>query len=416
METDYKMKPKKIVIIGASHAGLSCAEKLRQLNFKGQIIIVEKLEGFPFQKPPLSKSYLNKNEEKEKYYLRRPKWFDDLSISLKSGKEVLKIDKNTKTLFLSDNSNLRYDKLVIATGAIPKKLEFFKNNIENVFELRTQIDAQKIKSFIKNIENTVIIGGGYIGLEIASSLKYQNKNVTIIESENQILSRVASSKFSEFCHELHKKNNVNFKFSSNIENFTVEKNKIKTLCFSDKTIIKTDLIIIGIGVKPDIKAVKNLNLYYDNGIVVTEDFRSSEKNIWAIGDVARLKNLKYRLESIQNAQFSGKIDALDMLNFDLEPREVPWFWSDQFNVKFQMVGVLYNPKNRKYLTIKRKGKKDESFSFWTFIDNKLVLVETANDALSYMIGKKCLEKDYSPNEKDIQNENFDLKLILNKLS
>ena len=416
MVSNSNINPKNIVIIGASHAGLSCAEKLRQLDFKGQIVIVEKLDGFPFQKPPLSKSYLIKNEEKEKFYLRKPKWFDDYSIGLKSGKEVLNIDKNTKTLFLSDKSNLKYDKLVIATGAYPKKLDFFKNSIENVLELRTHIDAEKIKSSIKTIENIVIIGGGYIGLEIASSLKHQNKNVTIIETENRILSRVASQKFSQFCYALHKKNNVNFKLSSNIENFRVEKNKIKTLYFSDKTMINTDLIIVGIGVNPDINALQNLNLNYDNGIVVNENFRSSEKNIWAIGDVARFKNYKYRLESIQNAQFSGKIAALDILNFDLEPREVPWFWSDQFNVKFQMVGVLYNPKNQEYLTIKRKGKKNESFSFWTFIDNKLVLVETANDSLSYMLGKKCLEKDYSPCWKDIQNENFELKLILNELN
>ena len=198
MVSNSNINPKNIVIIGASHAGLSCAEKLRQLDFKGQIVIVEKLDGFPFQKPPLSKSYLITNEEKEKFYLRKPKWFDDYSIGLKSGKEVLNIDKNTKTLFLSDKSNLKYDKLVIATGAYPKKLDFFKNSIENVLELRTHIDAEKIKSSIKKIENIVIIGGGYIGLEIASSLKHQNKNVTIIETENRILSRVASQKFSQF--------------------------------------------------------------------------------------------------------------------------------------------------------------------------------------------------------------------------
>ena len=323
---------------------------------------------------------------------------------LKSNSEVSIIDKDNK------ETVVKSDKIIISTGSEPLSLPNLNFDEEKIISSTGALSLKKVP------KKMIVIGGGYIGLEIASSLKHQNKNVTIIETENRILSRVASQKFSQFCYALHKKNNVNFKLSSNIENFRVEKNKIKNLYFSDKTMINTDLIIVGIGVNPDINALQNLNLNYDNGIVVNENFRSSEKNIWAIGDVARFKNYKYRLESIQNAQFSGKIAALDILNFDLEPREVPWFWSDQFNVKFQMVGVLYNPKNQEYLTIKRKGKKNESFSFWTFIDNKLVLVETANDSLSYMLGKKCLEKDYSPSWKDIQNENFELKLILNELN
>ncbi len=403
----------KIIIIGGSHSGIFCAEKLRQFGFKGSITIFEKLEGYPFQRPPLSKTFLfSKQEDEKKFLLRKSDWFKNLKIDLKSGIEVISINKEAKSLVLSDNSKMNYDKLVIATGAYPKNLNMFDAELKNVFVLRTYYDAFKIKASLRKKKNILIVGGGYIGLELAASLRQLNKNITVLEQEKRLLARVATKELSKFCFDIHFNQGINFKLSSQIENFEHNNNLVKSVVFSDKSKDNCDLIIIGIGVVPDVKLFKNLDLNINNGIIVSENFKTLDNNIWAIGDIANVVSKNdFRIESIHNAQLSASKAASDILNRPIHNEEAPWFWSDQFDIKFQMVGIL--PKTQdKYKTIFRKGKGDNSVSFWTFLKGKLVLVEVANDPLSYMIGKKCIENDFSPNPLDINNINFDLKSLI----
>tara|TARA_A100001015_G_scaffold85357_1_gene94860 strand:+ start:8261 stop:9460 length:1200 start_codon:yes stop_codon:yes gene_type:complete len=396
-----------IIIIGGSHAGISLAENLRRGGYKNKITIIEKQKNIPTEKPPLSKKFLESTFDEENIKLRNQSWFKDNLIEILLNIKSLEVFPHENFVRLYNKVEINYDYLVIASGAKANKLPIELIPIESQNILRDFNDIKKIKDNLLDKKHTTIIGGGYIGLELASSLRKADFEVNIIEMSERILQRVASKELSNFFTSLHEENGVKIFCNERLE-------KIKPLgsafqINTNKNKFNTDLLLVGIGVTPEIELAKNIGVSYDRGIIVNENYETSLKNIFAIGDCA-LNKSEYGIviESIHHAQFSASRVSSYILGQSKIKYEEPWFWSDQFDVKFQSVG-LYRPNSE---TIFRKGKREGSKSWWSFNNQKLVCVEAINDVQNFSFAKRIFENKISVNKNQIEDQNFDLKSLI----
>ncbi len=408
-----------IIIIGASHAGLSCAEKLRVGGYQGKILVLERDEGLPLQRPPLSKTYLKADlsEGEAAFALRKKDWFDTFDICFRPGSAVTALDRRARQLTLTDGNTLSYDHLVLATGAKARPLPQVTAGADNLHVLRTAADARRLRAGLAAIQldrlQAVVIGGGYIGLEVAASLRHFGSKVHIIEMAPRLLARVASPAFSAYCANLHHQHGVQVHNGKAVDKVTPDAHgRITSVYLADGTELPCQLVLAGIGILPDIDLAVSAGLQVDDGIVVDAAYTTSDANISAIGDVARAPSINpFRIESIHHAQNSGAIVAASLTGANLPPREAWWFWSDQYDVKFQIAGLV-PAENNISASVIRAGRREGSLSVWTYARGNLASVEAANDGQAYMIGKKCLEAGHSPTPADIKNPDFVLKSLL----
>ncbi len=400
------------VVIGASHAGINLAFALRREGWEGNIILYDIDKEFPYHRPPLSKAYLTSEEGTEQSLLFPKENYDDENITLKLGISVKSINRNDKSINLSDNTVQSYDKLVIATGARPfippiKGIE----TAQNLFPMRTAEDAANIrKAFNASTKKRVIvIGGGYIGLETAASLKKLGAQVVVLEREERILARVTVPIMSEFFTELHQSNAVEILTSKNV--ISVEtKNDINSVICDDNSKYKADLIVVGVGIKVNTELAQEADLVIENGIKVDATARTNDEHIYAIGDCSYHYNPHYktnvRLESVQNAVDQAKTAAKAICGQeDVVYDTIPWFWSDQFDVKLQMVG-LSNGYND---IVIRKEETKNSFSTWYFRDEELLAVDAVNFAKAYMLGTRFIKSGQLINKTKLSDTTIPFK-------
>ena len=408
--------PRPLIIIGASHAGLSCAEALRKGGFDGAISIIERDSGTPLQRPPLSKTYLDADEGagEESFYLRRSEWFAQFDITSHQGCEVTKISRADKKVHLDDGRTLFYDKLVIASGAVARTLPLAGGTATGVHVLRTATDARRLRAVLGTVTDAVVIGGGYIGLEAAASLRKAGKSVHVVEFAPRLLARVASPLLSDYCAALHRSAGVTVSTGAACDEIlTDDTGTVRGVRLTNGIDLECQLVLAGIGVIPDAGLAAAAGLAVDNGIIVSHTYRTDDDAIWAIGDVARAPSrYELRIESIHHAQTSSQIAAADIMGGELPSNEVLWFWSDQYDVKFQMAGMLPAVPEGTLQHVSRAGRREQSLSVWSWQDGVLVTVEAANDGQAYMIGKKCLEAGISPDPADIANPDFGLKALI----
>ena len=400
------------VIIGASHAGLSFAEKMRQHGMEDPITVIDRLHGMPMQRPPLSKAFLGADETQEdNFYLRRSDWFDEQNITLKDGLDVIKIDREQKQLHLADGSLQNYDRLVLAQGAVPRRLPFPEMNSQGVHVLRHGDDARAIKAMIGQLQRAIVIGGGYIGLEAAASLNKAGLDVTVIEAADRLLARVASPSMSDYYKQLHQDNGVKIELAALVDGLQAEDGHIRAVCLKDGRILPCDLLLVGIGVVPDTALAEQAGLTIGNGILTDYHYQTNDDSIWAIGDIVLAEGRgSQRIESIHNAQFSGHYLASQFSDGSPPANEASWFWSDQFDRKLQSAGLVPAIDDT-VVQVSRTGRRETSLSIWSYQAGKLVAVEAVNDPQAYMIGKICLEQNKHPEPSDIGNADFDLKSL-----
>lgn len=415
-----------IVIIGASHAGLSCAEKLRSSGFEGSITVLDRDPGLPLQRPPLSKAYLHaplddprpQDEAEAEFLLRRPDFFSQFNIELKTSTLVSAIEAADKCLTLMDEAGhhdqLFYDKLILATGAEPRRLPIAGGDAPNLQVLRTAEDARALKANLTSATTALVIGGGYIGLEAAASMRKQGREVHVIEAAPRLLARVASPEISAFYKELHESHGVSVHIGAGLEGFSVnEAGMITGATLSNGTHLACDLVLLGIGVIPDQQLAHEAGLTVSNGIEVDADYRTSDPSIFAIGDVAfNPASAPIRVESIHHAQYSGAHVAAQITNSPAPAREAWWFWSDQYDVKLQIAGLMPSAEAERMRFVRRTGRREGSLSIWSWLDGQFVAVESANDPQAYMIGKKMLEAGTPLDPDQIADPDFQLKSLL----
>jgi len=334
--------PKHCVIIGASHTAAQLVASLRQFGWDGGITLIGDEPHVPYHHPPLSKDYLSDAKTADELFIRPEASYGAADVTLKLGVRVTKIDRAGKTITTDTDEVIAYDKLVLATGARVRKLPIDGAQLQGVFYLRDMTDVTAIKAAIKTSTRAVIIGGGYIGLETAASLRKLGLEVNVLEAMPRILQRVTAPQLSEFYKRIHSEEGVDIFEDTIADKITKDD---AGLVVTDKAGCHygADFVIIGIGVIPNMELAKAAGLACGNGIVVNEFCQTSDDDIYAAGDVSWHYNIKYdrhlRLESVPNAIDQAKVVAGHMCNKAKAYDSLPWFWSDQYDLKLQIAGL-----------------------------------------------------------------------------
>ena len=380
-----------MVIIGAGHAAGQAAASLRQEKYNGPITIIGDEPHLPYQRPPLSKAYLSGSQEVERVYLRAEKFYQDKDIDLKLSTRATAIDPDAKVVELADGSSIDYDKLLISTGSRPRILNIPGSDLGGIHYLRTIDDVDGIRAEMREGANLVIVGGGYIGLEVAAVGVEQGLNVHVLEMEERILQRVTTPTMSKYYDELHRGRGVNIHTNTGVTGFSGDGKVQKVLC--GDTEFAADMVIVGIGIVPNIELAQAAGLTCDNGIVVDDHCQTSNPDIYAAGDCTNHPNAlldrRLRLESVPNAMDQARTSAANMLGGDKSYAAIPWFWSDQYELKLQMVGFSADG-NREVL---RGDMAANQFAVFYLKDNTVVAADAVNSPKEFMLCKQLVGKE-----------------------
>jgi len=378
-----------IVIIGAGQAAGQCVATLKKLGCTNKIILIGEESHPPYQRPPLSKSFLEGKVGLERVYMKNREFYEENEVEFYPNTLVKEIDREEKKVRTSCGKEFEFEKLVIATGSRARELEIEGIQLGNVYYLRTIDDVEKIKEQMSVCQNLSIIGAGYIGLEVAAVASELGMNVSIFEMADRSMNRTVDKKISEHFEDLHKTNGVNFYFQSNIEKLQGE-TFIEGVKLDDGSLIPTDILIIGIGIIPNQELAENAGLDCNNGILVNDKGITSDQSIFACGDCTnhpnKFLNKNVRLESVQNALEQSKVVAANIMGQEEKYEVIPWFWSDQYNQKLQIVGMP-----EEYDEIVKREYAD-GFSLFYLSNKTIISVTTINNPKEFLICKKLVEK------------------------
>ncbi|CAM2157130.1 Rhodocoxin reductase [Pararobbsia alpina] len=407
------MKP-TLVIIGASYAGTQLAASAREYGFDGRIVLLGEEPDAPYQRPPLSKSFLTGQFAEARLPLRSPAFFDEERVEWRPSTRVTRIDRDRREVVLHDGTSLRYDHLALTTGARVRTLA-----IEGAFYLRDLADARRLAEASRTARSVVVIGGGYIGLEVAASLRQSGAEVTVVEAESRVLARVASEPLSTFVLEAHTAQGVQFRLNRKVAALHARAGHIDTIELDDGARLSCDLVVVGIGVVPNVELAQSCGLRMAStpggGVAVDAYARTSDPAIVAAGDCASFvphgsatdatDASALRIESVQNANDMAKTAAATIVG-RLEPyRAVPWFWSDQYDLKLQMAGL-----NTGWTHYALRGSLEaRKFSLFYFRGDALLAVDSVNRPQEHMLARKLLAGDLHPTQQQVSDDAFDLK-------
>jgi 3-phenylpropionate/trans-cinnamate dioxygenase ferredoxin reductase component len=400
-----------IVVIGAGQAAIAFAAKLRELDSKCNIVLVGSEPSLPYQRPPLSKKYLMGELEADRLLLRPADWYEASAVTCLTSRIATGVVPDSKTVELEDGTALRFDKLMFATGATPRVLPpALAGNSGNIYLLRSIEDADRMSPRLVAGKKMLVIGGGYIGLEVAAVAAKRGLDVSVVEMAERILQRVASPATSDLFRNLHMKNGVNIIEKTSINSLSQDSDRGISASFSDGTERHFDFALAAIGVVPNTELAAAAGLAVDNGICVDAHTATSHPDIHAAGDCASFmfRGQRIRLESVQNAIEQAEAAARIIAGEKFEYRPVPWFWSDQYDAKLQIAG-LHLGYDR---TVGRPGSHSGGQSVWYFAGERFVAVDALNDPRAYMTGKRLLEKGASPTPAQVADPAFDLKTLM----
>ncbi|WP_016957577.1 NAD(P)/FAD-dependent oxidoreductase [Catenovulum agarivorans] len=381
------------VVVGASHAGVNFAFALRKAGWQGSIKLFDADPSLPYHRPPLSKAYLTSADAIDKNLLKAAETYQKDDIGLNLGVKVGSIERTAQVLQLENGEQVAFDKLVIATGARPfiPPIEGL-DSASNLYPLRTAQDVENIRQAFAHSaqKRVVIIGGGYIGLETAASLKKLGGEVTVLEREQRILARVTAPYMSDYFQRLHADNGVTVATSKNVVRIETTDGENSVQC-DDGTHYPADIIIVGVGIRVNTELAAQAGIEIDNGIKVNAQAQTSDENIYAIGDCTYHYNPHYqrfiRLESVQNAVDQAKVAAASICGQEVEYDTLPWFWSDQYDVKLQMVGLSQGYTD----ILVRDENEPNKFSVWYFKGDELLAVDAVNNAKAYVVATKFIK-------------------------
>lgn len=400
------MKDKTCVIIGASHATAQLAPSLRQEGWEGRIIVIGDEPHLPYHRPPLSKGFLSGEKDIHDLLIRNEAMYEKANVEFILGTRVDQIDRAHKTLTLSHGEVLSYDKLAICTGSRVRTVNLPGVELEGINYLRDMMDVEKIKPYVGKGKNAVIVGGGYIGLETAASLKKLGMNVTVLEMAPRVLARVTAPELSEFYTRVHAEEGVTIKTGVAVSAFAGEKRVEKVIC-GDGTEFEADLVVIGVGIIPNVELAESAGLTVENGIVVDEFARTNDPDIVAAGDCANhhnsLYDIRLRLESVPNATEQAKSAAASICGKDKVYSALPWFWSDQYDLKLQIAGL-----SQGYDQVVIRGDKDSGRSFVAYYlkEGKLISADCVNRPQEFMFSKKIIQEGLSVDPERLADESI----------
>lgn len=411
------MKPHRIVIIGTGQGAFQLAASLRQEKFEGSILLIGDEPGLPYQRPPLSKTYLEDGNITS-LQLRPAAFYERNNIDIMTETRVLKIDRQRQQVF-TDNTKyseyVEYDHLIIATGTCNVIPRINKLHLEGIFALRTLVHAENIRQFIQTPREIITIGGGFIGLEFAAVARLNGHNVTVIEAGNRLMSRSVSEEISAQFLAYHQAMGVNFVFrefaSEIIDDGYGVAHGVK---LQSGTILDASMVIIAAGVVPNSELAEAAGLTVDNGVVVDEFLQTSDPLISSLGDCASfpepLTGRQIRIESVQAATDHAKAIAKKLVGKPSAYQAVPWFWSNQGQLKLQIVGLTSEADDYHVIFDQDKNKK----SVVCFKEQRFIGIETVNAPKEHMQGRKLLAMSRTLSKSNFENAHYDLKLLLDQ--
>lgn len=380
-----------IVVIGAGQAGLQTIMSLRQTGYEGDITLVGDEAFLPYQRPPLSKAYLSGNMERDRLFLKPDEFFTDNNVTLKLDTSVESLDAAAKSVALSNGETLSFDYAVIATGSRPRLLNVPGRELANIFDLRGMADIDAMQPHFVEGKKLVVVGGGYIGLEAAAVAAGMRLSVHVLEAAPRLLARVAEPEISDFYTRIHQAHGVTLVTESQMTGFVGDE-AVSGVEMADGSIIDADIVITGIGILPNVEIAEAAGLAVENGIVVNEVGQTSDAHIFAAGDCTSHPNdllgRTMRLESVPNAIEQGKAVASAICGAPKPYHQVPWFWSDQYDVKLQIAGVPTQIDSK----VLRGDDTSNSFAWFYFTGDKLTGVTAINRPAEFMAGRMLIEK------------------------
>jgi 3-phenylpropionate/trans-cinnamate dioxygenase ferredoxin reductase subunit len=406
----------KVFIIGAGQAGLQTAEALRAGGYAGSITMLGDEPQGPYHRPPLSKAWLSGQMELNQLTMRAPETLARKNISLRTGVRVLSIDRTRQLLQLADQTSLPYSHLVLATGSRPRQLSLSGANAGGVLSLRGLSDAEALAQGLARCaaqqQALVVIGGGFIGLEVAATARKQGIAVTVLEVAPRLLGRVLAPMLSDWVAQLHRQQGVDLRLGVSVK--ALQTDAAAHVCaveLSDGERIPAGLVLVGIGAIANDELAQQSGLECDRGVVVDACGRTSDPHIFAAGDCTarRLSNGQLlRLESVQNATEQGKSAAATLLGQAKPFTTTPWFWSDQYDRKLQMLGLSQGATQ----SVLRGDMQATGFSLFHFAGSELIGVDSINATKDHMLARKIMDAGRSPSPAQIADMSTDLSAVL----
>lgn len=403
----------ELVVVGAGQAALTLAETLRRAGDRRRIVLLGEEAHPPYQRPPLSKAYLSGKMGNERLWLKPRAWYRDNDISLRTGCQALKIDRQARSVLCDDGRAVRYTNLALATGSRPRGFPVnLGGGLQGVHTIRSIDDIDRLAPELSAASKFVVIGGGYIGLEAASVARAFGLQVTLIEAGPRILARVAGDITADMVRKLHHAHGVNLLEGAYVEQLQAGNDGAVTdVVLSDGTRCPADIVVVGIGAVANDTLARDtgLNCFARDGggIVVDTMCRTSDPFVYAIGDVAALpiSGQTMRLESVQNACDQARALANILMGSEEVYAPTPWFWSDQYDTKLQIAGLNIGADK----IVFRHGVKTGTGSVWYFLGTRLIAIDASSDPRSYMTGKRWLEQGFSPCAEYISDHEADLR-------
>lgn len=400
-----------VIIVGAGHGGYQVAASLRQAGFAERICLVNDEAHLPYQRPPLSKAYIKGSAGPESLMFRPGKFYQDQKIELIAGRAV-SIDRAGRKLLLASGETLPYGHLVLATGARNRLLDLPNANLPDVKYLRILDDSEALRKIMPTKTRAVIIGAGFIGLEFASTARIKGLEVDVLELAPRVMARAVTAEVSEYFQARHREAGIRIHLGVQATSIEAENGKVTGVSLSDGRHLPADLVVVGVGVLPNIELAAEAGLPVAAGIIVDEYLATADPDISAIGDCALFASPRFggslRLESVQNATDHARCLAARLTGDKKVYDGHPWFWSDQGDDKLQISGLT----TRYDRVVLRGDPAKKAFSVFCYHGDRLLGIESINRAGDHMFGRRLQAMDRSITPEQAADESFDLKSAL----
>jgi 3-phenylpropionate/trans-cinnamate dioxygenase ferredoxin reductase component len=381
-----------VLIVGAGHGGAQAAIALRQSGFGGTVAIVGDEPDLPYERPPLSKEYLAGDKSFERILIRQPAFWDERRVTMILGRRVTAVDPATHRAMLDDGREVAYGQMIWSTGGTPRRLSCEGHHFAGIHTVRTRADIDARVGELPGITTVAVIGGGYIGLEAAAVLTKLGKKVVVIEALDRVLARVAGEPLSRFFENEHRTHGVGLRLNAAVTAIEGAGDKVAGVRLADGEVLSCNAVIVGIGIIPAVEPLLTAGADGSNGVDVDPYCRTSLPDIFAVGDCAAHINAfadgaRIRLESVQNATDQATVAAKTIAGAGQPYHAIPWFWSNQYDLKLQTVGLSIGHDR----TVLRGDPATRSFSFGYFKQGRIIALDCVNATKDYVQARKLIE-------------------------
>ncbi|MEG9861811.1 MAG: FAD-dependent oxidoreductase [Parvularculales bacterium] len=397
------------VIVGGGQAAVEAIASLRGQGYEGTIILIGDEPYLPYQRPPLSKKYLDGTLSRERLYLRPEEFYRKSGVMVRLGETVHAIGRQTRTVVMGDGERLRYEKLLLTTGARARHLEGVGVDLVGVYSLRSIQGVDGLRTHFVEGARLVIVGGGYIGLEVAAIGVSMGLDVTVLEAAERVMARVVAPEVSRFYEAVHEEKGVSIKTGVALARIEGTNGCVTNVVDKAGRTYPADVVLVGVGASPNDTLAAEAGLVVDDGVVVDHQARTSDEAIFAAGDCTRYHSVLYnrdiRLESVQNAIEQARIAATAMCGGMRAYDETPWFWSDQYDLKLQIAGLSEGHDK----TVMRGETASRSFALFYLKEGRLLAVDAVNRAPEFMVSRKFIKERMCFDPNILADENISMK-------